>query len=71
MNANHVMAIFEKDLKEFMRNMMLLTLPFIPPFIALMYSRINIGEDALPLALIYIVVGTTFASVTAGGMMTI
>ncbi|WP_416148301.1 ABC transporter permease [Salipaludibacillus sp. HK11] len=70
MNVNHVMAIFEKDLKEFMRNMMLLTLPFIPPFIALMYSRIDMGGEGLPLSMIYIIVGTTFASVTAGGMMT-
>lgn len=39
MKMNRVMAIAEKDFKEFMRNMMLLTMPILPIVMSLIFSK--------------------------------
>lgn len=44
MNTQRIGAIFEKDLKEFRKNMMLLMMPVIPIFLAFMYSRMGEGS---------------------------
>ncbi|WP_058309130.1 ABC transporter permease [Gracilibacillus massiliensis] len=69
MNTQRIGAIFEKDLKDFMKNMMLLTMPIIPIILALIYSRLGDGEG-LPIPMLYLIVGVTFSSVTASSMMT-
>ncbi|SFB22032.1 ABC-2 type transport system permease protein [Lentibacillus halodurans] len=69
MNIQRISAIFEKDIKDFMKNMMLLTMPIIPVVLALIYDRMGDGEE-LPLMLIYLIVGVTFSAVTASCMMT-
>lgn len=68
MNIQRIMAIFEKDLKDFMKNTMLVFMPFIPLILAIMYSNMS-GDEEMPLLISYLVVGTTFASVTAALMM--
>lgn len=68
MNTQRIGAIFEKDLKEFRKNMMLLMMPVIPIFLAFMYSRM--GEGELPIFLLYLIVGATYSAVTTSGMMT-
>ncbi|CDQ41294.1 ABC transporter permease [Virgibacillus salexigens] len=68
MNIQRISAIFEKDIKDFMKNMMLLVLPVIPIVTALMFD--GIGEDKLPLALSYVIVGGTFSTVTSSCIMT-
>lgn len=71
MKMNRVMAIAEKDMKEFMRNMMLLSMPVISLFLAVVYSRIPVdgqGSDKFELAIV--VVGITFCSVLTSAMMT-
>ncbi|SFE02149.1 ABC-2 type transport system permease protein [Lentibacillus persicus] len=69
MNVQRINAIFEKDIKDFMKNMMLLMMPLIPIVLALIYTRISDGES-LPIFLIYLVVGVTFSAVTSSSMMT-
>ncbi|WP_100009807.1 ABC transporter permease [Lentibacillus sediminis] len=69
MNVQRISAIFEKDLKDFMKNMMLLTMPAIPIVLGLLYQRIG-GDEELPLALLYLIVGVTFSSVTSTMIMT-
>lgn len=68
MNAARVMAIFEKDLKEFTKNTTILFTPFITIILAIIYSRMETG-DGLPLIVVYAIVGITYASVTSGVMM--
>ncbi|PAV28599.1 hypothetical protein CIL05_14980 [Virgibacillus profundi] len=68
MNIQRISAIFEKDIKDFMKNMMLLTMPLIPVALALMYTRMGDGE--FPLSLLYFIVGVTFSAVTSAIMMT-
>lgn len=70
MQMARILAIFEKDLKDFMKNMSLIFMPILPIILAVLYARIgsSIGE-AMPLMMIYIIVGTTYAAVTAGGIM--
>ena len=63
MNISRISAIFEKDLKDFMKNMMLFFMPILPILLAAMYSRIG-GEEEMPLAMIYVVIGTALAGVT-------
>ncbi|ALX48846.1 ABC transporter permease [Lentibacillus amyloliquefaciens] len=67
MNVQRISAIFEKDIKDFMKNMMLLTMPLIPIVLALIYERMG---SELPLSLIYLIVGVTFSAVTSSCMMT-
>jgi len=70
MHIQRITAIFEKDIKDFMKNMMLLTMPLIPIVLALLYTRMGDGSEALPVFLIYIIVGTTYSAVTSSSMMT-
>lgn len=70
MHIQRINAIFEKDLKDFMKNMMLLTLPLIPVVLALLYTRMGEGNEAFPVFLLYIIVGTTYSAVTSSSMMT-
>lgn len=67
MNVQRISAIFEKDIKDFIKNMMLLTMPLIPIVLALIYERMG---SELPLSLIYLIVGVTFSAVTSSCMMT-
>ncbi|MDL4839907.1 ABC transporter permease [Aquibacillus rhizosphaerae] len=69
MNAQRISAIFEKDIKDFMKNMMLLMMPVIPIILALLYKQLG-GEEGLPIPMLYLIVGVTFSSVTASCMMT-
>ncbi|MFC4402409.1 ABC transporter permease [Gracilibacillus xinjiangensis] len=69
MNTQRIGAIFEKDFKDFMKNMMLLTMPTIPIILSLIYSRLG-GDEGLPAPMLYLIVGVTFSSVTASCMMT-
>lgn len=68
MSMRRIMAIFEKDLKDFMKNTMLVFMPGIPLILAIMYSQMS-GDEEMPLMISYMVVGTTFASVTAALIM--
>ncbi|MFD2209276.1 hypothetical protein ACFSMW_06090 [Virgibacillus halophilus] len=70
MNVQRIQAIFEKDMKDFMKNTMMLFTPIIPVILAVLYSRMGEATDeAMPLMIIYIVVGITFSAVTTGAMM--
>src|SRR5690625_3267418 len=68
MRIQRITAIFEKDIKDFMKNIMLLMMPIIPVMLALVYNRIS--DEELPIAMIYIIVGVTFSAVTSTMMMT-
>jgi ABC-2 type transport system permease protein len=70
MHIQRITAIFEKDLKDFMKNMMLLTMPLIPIVLALLYTRMGGDNEAFPVFLLYIIVGTTYSAVTSSSMMT-
>lgn len=70
MNIQRIQAIFEKDIKDFMKNMMLLMMPTIPVIIALLYSSFGEGDEELPLFMLYLIVGMTFSAVTSTSMMT-
>jgi len=63
MNMLRIGAIFEKDLKDFMKNMMLIFMPVLPILLAALYSRVGEGEE-IPLFMVYLVIGTTFTAVT-------
>ncbi|UPK43223.1 ABC transporter permease [Paenibacillus pabuli] len=67
MNIQRITAIFEKDIKDFMKNMMLLAMPVLPFVMALFYNLI--GDVQLPLNLIYVIVGAVFSVVTLGIIM--
>ncbi|MFD1361837.1 ABC transporter permease [Lentibacillus salinarum] len=67
MNVQRISAIFEKDIKDFMKNMMLLTMPLTPVILALIYDQMGIEE--FPLTLLYLIVGVTFSAVTSTCMM--
>lgn len=69
MSVQRIMAIFEKDLKDFFKNAMVLFMPFVPIFLAFMYSRMGEDGEELPLFIIILVIGATFASVTSGCLM--
>lgn len=70
MNITRVMAIFEKDLKEFMKNMMLFTSVMIPIIMALFFTRIGEGQAELPPEMLVIVVGVVFTAVSFSAVMT-
>lgn len=67
MNIQRISAIFEKDMKDFTKNIMLLMLPLIPIVLALMYTRM--GDSGLPIITIYILIGTTYSAVTSSMIM--
>jgi len=70
MNLGRVLAIFQKDLKDFMKNMSLIFMPLLPIILSALYARLGSSiDEEMPLAMIYIVVGTTYAAVTAGCIM--
>ncbi|MBP1969799.1 ABC-2 type transport system permease protein [Virgibacillus natechei] len=70
MHIRRISAIFEKDIKDFMKNMMLLMMPVIPIVLALLYTRIGGGNEEIPIFLIYVIVGTTYSAVTSSTIMT-
>lgn len=67
MNIQRITAIFEKDIRDFMKNMVLLAMPVLPFVMALFYNLI--GDVQLPLTLIYVIVGAVFSVVTLGIIM--
>lgn len=69
MNIQRISAIFEKDLKDFMKNMMLLMLPVAPIVLALLYKQLS-GGEVFPALLLYLIVGVIYSTVTSTGMMT-
>lgn len=70
MNMARVAAIFEKDFKEFIRNMMLFTSVLIPIVIAAFFGRIDGAEGGVPNEIVIIIVGVVFTAVTFSSMMT-
>lgn len=70
MNMARVAAIFEKDFKEFMRNMMLFTSVLIPIVISAFFGRMEAGADGVPNEMVIIIVGVVFTAVTFSSMMT-
>lgn len=71
MNMTRVMAIFEKDLKEFMKNMMLFTSVLIPILMAIFFSRIGGGETGeMPPEILVIITGVVFSAVLFSAVMT-
>ena len=73
MNMTRAMAIFEKDLKEFMKNMMLFTSVLIPILMAVFFSRVGVGagtEGELPPEILGILAGVVFSAVLFSAIMT-
>ena len=69
MKMNRVMAIAEKDFKEFMGNMMLLTMPILPIVMSLIFSKTPLqGEGGKSLAILMIAI--CLGAVLTGTMMT-
>ncbi|MFC6293350.1 hypothetical protein BHU61_08155 [Macrococcus epidermidis] len=69
MKMNRVMAIAEKDFKEFMRNMMLLTMPILPIVMSLIFSKTPLqGDGGKSLAILMIAI--CLGAVLTGTMMT-
>lgn len=70
MHLARIQAIFEKDLKDFMKNTMTLFMPFIPILIAFMFNRMSAGVDEeMPIMLHYLIVGVTYSAVTSAAIM--
>src|SRR5699024_862654 len=70
MNIARIQAIFEKDLKDFMKNTATIFMPIVPIFLAFFYNKMGEdGGESLPLMVVYIVVGVTFSTIAAGSMM--
>jgi len=61
MNVQRISAIFEKDLKDFMKNTMLFLMPVSPILLAFLYDKISDGRPDV--TSLYTLVGLTFASV--------
>ena len=68
MSMTRVLAIFEKDLKDFFKNFMLLFLPVVPIFLAVFYKRVFNLEEG-PVSLVYLMLGIIFSGLTATCMM--
>lgn len=69
MKMNRVMAIAEKDFKEFMRNMMLLTMPILPIVMTVIFSKTPLaGEEDTRLAILMIAI--CLGAVLTGTIMT-
>src|SRR5699024_8228740 len=63
-------AIFEKDLKDFMKNSMLVFLPLLPILMAFIYAKVGESQDeTLPVFMVYVVIGVAFAGVTCNCIM--
>src|SRR5699024_3360922 len=70
MNIQRIAAIFEKDLKDFMKNSMLVFLPFLPIFMAFIFSKTGENlEETLPAFLVYVVIGVTYGGVACNFIM--
>lgn len=69
MHIRRISAIFEKDMKDFMKNMMLLMMPVIPIVLALLYDRMG-GDEEVAIVLLYIIIGVTYSAVTSSTIMT-
>lgn len=69
MNTQRIMAIFEKDMKDFTKNMMTLFTPIMPILLAALYRRMNTGGEAFSYEMVYIIVGVTLSTVTTGLLM--
>lgn len=70
MHIARIQAIFEKDLKDFMKNTMILFMPFIPILLAILYKRMEAGVgEELPVMLYYMLIGVTFSAVASAGIM--
>lgn len=67
MNIQRINAIFEKDIKDFMKNMMLSVMPLLPIIFALLFDSMT--DEELPLIMLYMIVGVTFSAVTSTCMM--
>lgn len=72
MKLYRILAIFEKDMKEFMRNMSLFTMILLPIVMSLLFSNINVGdqENGLPLQIVLIIVGVTYSAIAYNSMAT-
>ena len=71
MNMTRVMAIFEKDLKEFMKNMMLFTSVLLPVLMAVFFSRVGEGaKGVVPPEILGIIAGVVFSAVLFSAVMT-
>ena len=71
MNLTRVMAIFEKDLKEFLKNMMLFTSALIPIILAFFFTNVGGGaEGELPPEILAIIAGVVFSAVSFSAIMT-
>lgn len=72
MKAHRILAIFKKDMKEFMRNMSLFTMILLPIVMALLFSNINMGVEGqgLPLEIILMIIGMTFSAISYNTMAT-
>lgn len=70
MNTGRIMAIFEKDLKEFTRNMMLFTSTLIPIVLAFMYGNMGEPSEEASALLICVLVGVAFSAILCSGIMT-
>ncbi|UOQ84797.1 ABC transporter permease [Gracilibacillus salinarum] len=70
MNIQRISAIFEKDSKDFLKNITLLMMPFISIVLALVYNRVGDSEAQMPIMMIYVIVGVTFSTVTSVTIMT-
>lgn len=70
MNTGRIMAIFEKDLKEFTRNMMLFTSTLIPIVLAFMYGNMGEPSEEASALLISVLVGVAFSAILCSGIMT-
>lgn len=71
MNMNHILAIAEKDFKEFMKNMMLLMMPIIPILMAFIFDKqakqMSLEDKGI---IIIIVVMIAFGSILTISLMT-
>lgn len=70
MNVGRIMAIFEKDFKEFTRNMMLFTTTLMPIVIAFMYDSIGGNGQQLPSMFVFLIIGIAFSAILTSGIMT-
>jgi ABC-2 type transport system permease protein len=68
--GHKIWAVFILNAKEVIMNMSMLTSILLPVVMSLMFMRMDRGlEDFMPLVIIYVTVGITFASVTGGVLM--
>ena len=70
MNTGRIMAIFEKDLKEFTRNMMLFTTTLIPILMAFMFRNTGPDNTEMPAVLVAVIIGTAYSTILCSSIMT-